>query len=599
MKILRQTCKAPQDLSAITIHNTTSLEDVVSILVQHGCKDLTDCIPIDGAPAIAYACGGACDVYEWKLRESSPTGTIFPHIAIKTLRCSSQSNAEAKLIKRAARELLTWLQLDHHPNILPLLGLAIFNGRLSMVSPWMSNGNLSAYLRKHENSNADRITLCEQIRAGLVYIHGRDMVHGDLKPVNIMVSDEGRALIADFGNAILKDLALSFAPTTTFGMTHQYAPPEHLASETTPIATKQSDIYSFGMTVLEILTGETPFTGKNVTWVITQASRRKLCPTQPSTIDDDIWSILLSCWAHDPLKRPFAWDIHFPIHVPGELKEFRDLLDPLIHICGDQFASVFSPNAMNSGSLPRNNHDGEQEHSYEYRTFSDILDSGPPDEPVPRRDGLEIDTRELFKVWTEDITARFGLTSFQWFKGLTGTPTVPEYLLFSLSSEGAYSRKELWFRLGYRVRYQSQLPKQTVLMRVIGRQSDSYLGETRIGGEIVAIAPQRENLIHPDHAQLGPQASVTLGKRLPLSYLMDVMKTIHNEFSESAIISYGCWYYVSTIADAVARKGQGIWELDNLTRDDHWEIKSQINSPAGKQYNYIIGRIRQLEDDCT
>ncbi|CUA68742.1 hypothetical protein RSOLAG22IIIB_13830 [Rhizoctonia solani] len=65
-----------------------------------------------------------------------------------------------------------------------------------------------------------------------------------------MVSDQGKPLIADFGNVILKDLALSFAPTTTSGVTHQYAPPEHLVAESMRVATRQCDVYSFGMTVL-------------------------------------------------------------------------------------------------------------------------------------------------------------------------------------------------------------------------------------------------------------------------------------------------------------------------------------------------------------
>ncbi|KAG8708317.1 hypothetical protein FRC11_006569, partial [Ceratobasidium sp. 423] len=273
----------------------------------------------DGAPTRPYAGGGACDVYKWKLYKSSPVGTLTIPVAIKTLRCLSQSRTEAevkaKLPKRAAKELLTWLQLDH-PNILPLLGLAIFNDGLSMVSPWMSNGNLSEYLRKNKNSTADRIAFCEQIRAGLVYIHGKNMVHGDLKAVNIMVSRRGTVMITDFGNAMLKDLALLFAPTTTFGMTYQYAPPELLTAQQTPVATKESDVYSFGM---EILSGEIPFLGKLPSWLVMQASQRKLVLSQPSTIDDDMWSILLACWAYDPSKRPHISSIRFPGFVYGHI----------------------------------------------------------------------------------------------------------------------------------------------------------------------------------------------------------------------------------------------------------------------------------------
>ncbi|CAE6502669.1 unnamed protein product [Rhizoctonia solani] len=313
------TRKASHDSGTAVIGNTTPLENVVSLLVQHGCQDLTGDIPTENAPIRPHAYGGACDVYKWKLNWDGPGGIVIVPVAIKNLRCSSDSDAEAKLPKRAAKELLTWLQLDH-PNVLPLLGLAIFNDGLSMVSPWMPYGNLRAYLQRNKDSGV-RMGFCEQIRTGLVYIHSKDVVHGDMKAMNVMVSHEGTAMITDFGNSILKDLVLSFAPTTTFGMTHQYAPPEHLAAEYMPIATKKSDVYSYGM---EILTGEIPFMGKNVTWLVMQASLGKLLPTRPSSIGDDIWSILLPCWAHDPSKRPSISEIYFPrslIHAesPGQL----------------------------------------------------------------------------------------------------------------------------------------------------------------------------------------------------------------------------------------------------------------------------------------
>lgn len=255
-------------------------------------------------------------MYKWKVNLDSPThmATTIP-VAIKVLRCSSNSGHEMRLPKRAAKELIAWVQLDH-PNILPLLGFAVFNGSLSMVSPWMSNGDLRAYLLKNNISNLDRIDFCEQILGGLVYIHNKNMVHGDLKAMNVMVSHERIAMITDFGNSVLKDLARLIAPTNTFGMSKQFAPPEHLAAEDIPIATKQSDVYSYGMTVLEILTGETPFADKNDTWLVIQASRGKLLPSKPSTIDDDIWSMLLPCWAHNPLDRPAISDIHFP-QPPG------------------------------------------------------------------------------------------------------------------------------------------------------------------------------------------------------------------------------------------------------------------------------------------
>ncbi|KAF8752026.1 protein kinase [Rhizoctonia solani] len=199
-----------------------------------------------------------------------------------------------------------------------------------MVSPWIPNGNLSAYLRDNQCSDTDRITSCEQIRAGVAYMHSGDMIHGDLKGANVMASTRRIAMITDFGNTILKDLARSFAPTTTFGITYQYAPPEHLVARSIPIATKQSDVYSYAMTVFvrnimpgaagmpcEMLTyhpgdpfGKVPFEGENPSWIMIQAAQGRMpYPQQPSNISDTICR-----WAYDrtePGERPDMQGINY------------------------------------------------------------------------------------------------------------------------------------------------------------------------------------------------------------------------------------------------------------------------------------------------
>ncbi|KAF8595206.1 kinase-like protein, partial [Ceratobasidium sp. AG-I] len=98
------------------------------------------------------------------------------------------------------RELYHWSKLKHQ-NVLELLGVALFQGQLSMVSPWMANGTLQEYIAK--NRHVDRWGLSLQVAAGLTYIHQQGMVHGDLKAMNILVSDDGIAKIADFGSSVM------------------------------------------------------------------------------------------------------------------------------------------------------------------------------------------------------------------------------------------------------------------------------------------------------------------------------------------------------------------------------------------------------------
>ncbi|KAH7337642.1 kinase-like domain-containing protein [Rhizoctonia solani] len=232
-----------------------------------------------------------------------------------------------------------------------------------------------------------------------------------------MVSNKGRALIADYGNDILKGLSLLFAPTTSYSMTHQYGPPEHLISENTPAATKQSDVYSYGMTALEILSGEMPFAGKNVTWLIRQALAGELLPSRPRMVENDIWRIILACWAHDPSGRPSISTIRFPMHDPDGFEAFSDLLSPLMHLSNNRFPSMFGQKQSDENRTPR---------------VTPGLDSG---QTPPSHEALEIDAKELCKIWTKYLTSGFTVTSFEWFRDPAGTQSEFEYLLFKLKSE--------------------------------------------------------------------------------------------------------------------------------------------------------------------
>ncbi|EJD36959.1 kinase-like protein, partial [Auricularia subglabra TFB-10046 SS5] len=101
------------------------------------------------------------------------------------------------------RELRAWRAVQH-PYILPLLGFNDSNGNdpLLLITPWMTNGNLTEHLRRYPG--ADRPRLVHQIAEGLSYLHMvAKIVHGDLKGENILVSQTGDPLVADFGLSTL------------------------------------------------------------------------------------------------------------------------------------------------------------------------------------------------------------------------------------------------------------------------------------------------------------------------------------------------------------------------------------------------------------
>ncbi|CAE6409559.1 unnamed protein product [Rhizoctonia solani] len=192
------------------------------------------------------------------------------------------------------------------------MGLALYRGYISMVSEWMSNGNLTSYIRT--NPTVDRMGLCVGICAGLFYIHEKGMVHGDLKGANVMISSTGEPLIADFGNAHLRELTLRFTNTTNPGLSFRWAAPELFTEEDNKPNTK-SDVYAYGM---ETFTGKIPFEDKSERWILKSLSLGTLSPNRPENgINDELWEILSSCWVRDPDTRPSMSVVMEQLRIAG------------------------------------------------------------------------------------------------------------------------------------------------------------------------------------------------------------------------------------------------------------------------------------------
>ncbi|KAF8170301.1 kinase-like domain-containing protein, partial [Mycena galopus ATCC 62051] len=149
------------------------------------------------------------------------------------------------------REALIWRQLSH-PNLLPFFGLYMLDNRLSLVSPWMDNGDLKHFLN-NGLSDVDRVSLITDVVMGLDYLHSKHVVHGDLKTPNILVTPSGRACIADFGlSTIVDELSLKMTFSTHSGRagTVRYQAPELLMNER-PIHFG-SDVYAFACVSYEV-----------------------------------------------------------------------------------------------------------------------------------------------------------------------------------------------------------------------------------------------------------------------------------------------------------------------------------------------------------
>ncbi|KAG0701590.1 kinase-like domain-containing protein [Suillus ampliporus] len=201
------------------------------------------------------AAGGFGDVWRCTLQ----TGETHIVVAVKVIRFPDGEVEEA-----LRRELGMWKRLGH-TNIMPLLGITRgFSPYISMVSPWFENGSLTAYLRKYEGITLlDRLRLLEDITSGLHYLHGVPVVHGDLTPNNVLLNNEKRAVLTDFGlSSMLENVTnLSYLKRSCAQAgAIRYSAPELLREAEEPIQPDiQSDIYSFGCLALKVLSGNEPW----------------------------------------------------------------------------------------------------------------------------------------------------------------------------------------------------------------------------------------------------------------------------------------------------------------------------------------------------
>ncbi|KAG8733307.1 hypothetical protein FRC11_007279 [Ceratobasidium sp. 423] len=253
----------------LTLSRKMAAQDVVLRLVAHGCDDLSHNLNLSSFGDYPVFHGGISDIYRGQLSDGAT-------IAVKVLRVSIDSIAlGSKHLKHAALELNTWSRCNH-PNIMPLLGLAVFRDRIGMVAPWMNNGNLPNYLKKVPGVN--RHNMCVQICEGLSYLHQIRIVHCDLKGANVLISDEGTPLLTDFGTSLVSDRTLRFTATTSgTSYTLRWSPAEIL-QETSP-HTKASDVYALGMMFVLGMALSTLKLGNDSGESSLSGEKRRLCDT--------------------------------------------------------------------------------------------------------------------------------------------------------------------------------------------------------------------------------------------------------------------------------------------------------------------------------
>ncbi|WP_326551596.1 serine/threonine-protein kinase [Micromonospora sp. NBC_01813] len=218
-------------------------------------------------------------------------------VAVKLLR--PESAEQPDLVEGLLTEARLLSRLDH-PNVIGLRDRVVDGDRPALVLDLIDGDDLRRRVRRDGPlPPAVAVDIAAQLATALAYLHERDIVHGDVKPANLLVpADGGRVRLIDFGAARIGSVAP--ADRSTLG-TPEYVAPEIVAGEP---ATAATDVYALGIVLFELLCGRSPYRGGPADEVL--ARHRRCVPVPPPGLPQAVWPVIEQCLAAEAAGRPAA-----------------------------------------------------------------------------------------------------------------------------------------------------------------------------------------------------------------------------------------------------------------------------------------------------
>jgi serine/threonine protein kinase len=203
---------------------------------------------------------------------------------------------DSKFLNHIDKEAKFMAKLEH-PAIVPIYDSGVSNGNPYFVMRYMPGGSLANLIEKRSFSPANLIHIFERIASAVDYMHERGIVHGDLKPSNILFDDSGEPFVADFGIAQIISSPDEQEDKSSLIGTPAYMSPEQIRSEK---LTRRSDIYSLGVILYEIF-GDRPFEAETTFDVLIMHLNEPPPPIEG--ISPDLQTLLDRALAKNPSHR--------------------------------------------------------------------------------------------------------------------------------------------------------------------------------------------------------------------------------------------------------------------------------------------------------
>ena len=240
---------------------------------------------------------------------NSETGELF---AMKQVRINqSSSNKKIRSVVDSLMHEIEMMQELQHPNIVRYMGSETRDEKLCIFMEFVSGGSIASMLQKF-GPFPEKVTcsFTKQILDGLVYLHGKLLIHRDLKGANILLTPDGVVKLADFGaSKKLQDIrtATDNNAAGTMTGTPYWMAPEVIRGNVN--YGRKADIWSAGICVIEMATGRPPYSELGPVTALFKIGSTDQAPPFPDSLSEPATNFLAMCLNRDPKLRPAAEEL--------------------------------------------------------------------------------------------------------------------------------------------------------------------------------------------------------------------------------------------------------------------------------------------------
>ncbi|VAI56754.1 unnamed protein product [Triticum turgidum subsp. durum] len=243
-------------------------------------------------------------------------------VAVKMVRLPERDEDRRRALEDQFNSEVTFLSRLRHPNVVQFVAACKRPPVYCIITEYMSQGTV--------------LRLALDVARGMEYLHAQGVIHRDLKSHNLLLNDEMRVKVADFGTSCLEAHSSRAGKGTNMG-TYRWMAPEMVRDKP---CTRKVDVYSFGIVLWELTTCLVPFQGMTPVQAAYAACEKNARPPLSPTCPPALNNLIKMCWAANPARRPeFSYVVSVLENYDHCLREGLPLVTPPSPV--SSFLSIF------------------------------------------------------------------------------------------------------------------------------------------------------------------------------------------------------------------------------------------------------------------